>query len=918
LTVRLKVLVILATAAVAMLATLYVAADYVILGPFVRLEHLNAQQTLSVVREDFNDEIERLDRANTDLSVYDATYDSMPRPSKEFLHSLLGDTSNGWLEQQDVNFIVFADNAANVVAASGFDRQTQEEIGIPPGLLSHVVSGDRLLNFQTPRDKISGVVLLPTGALLAVSHPIVRTNYAGPAHGVLVTARYLDAAGLRRLGERTHLSLSVFRYDDEQAPPDVAEARAHLFASGSTYVRYTDDKFIGGYIRINDVYGDPAVVLRADVPRAIYKQGRISQIYFAGAMLIIVLFFASLTDWLLTKSVSSRLEAMSDSVGTIAASSDVSARVAFTGRDEISSLGKGINFMLESLQVFQERRQKAEEQHREELLKAKIAAEEGSRAKGEFLATMSHEIRTPMNAVIGMTDLVLDTPLSGDQRELLTMAKTSADSLLMLLNDILDFSKIEAGKLDLETIDFNLRDSLENAVRVLSVQAQQKGLELSCHMLPDVPDRLQGDPTRLRQVVVNLIGNAVKFTSSGEIEVRVECEEEGEERAMLKFSVRDTGIGIPLDKQSKIFQAFTQADGSMTRHYGGSGLGLAICSRLVDLMGGKIWLHSEPGIGTTLQFRLEFRLQTNLRDAQPAIDATALTGLRVLIVDDCMTNRTILQELTVSWEMTPTLCDNGKQALAILERAHAEGKPFPLIILDSQMPGMDGFSVAESLRKKPHLGNTMVIMLTSAGLRGDAARCRELGIRAYLPKPVRRADLLESIKIVLGGPASKAEQATPLVTSHTLHERRTRLKILLAEDNQLNQVLAKRLLEKRGHSVVVAGNGRAAIEALDRQSFDLILMDMQMPVMGGLEAATLIREREKSAGAHMPIIALTANAMAGDRELCLGAGMDDYLTKPLQAKTLFATIERVLHSAGVPALELADQPKVPAPKEVNR
>ena len=297
------------------------------------------------------------------------------------------------------------------------------------------------------------------------------------------------------------------------------------------------------------------------------------------------------------------------------------------------------------------------------------------------------------------------------------MAKMSADSLLVLLNDILDFSKIEAGKLDLETIDFNLRDSLENAVRVLSVQAQQKGLELSCHLLPDVPDRLHGDPTRLRQVVVNLIGNAVKFTTRGEVEVRVHCEEESEQHATLKFSVRDTGIGVAPDKQGKIFEAFTQADGSMTRHYGGTGLGLAICSRLVDLMGGSIWVESEPGAGSTFQFRLQFLLQKNVPDARLGIEVRSLLGLRVLVVDDNMTNRTILQELTSSWEMVPTLCDNGAEALEILEEAYQQGRPFSLVILDSQMPGMDGFSVAESLKNRPHLGNAMVVMLTSAGLR---------------------------------------------------------------------------------------------------------------------------------------------------------------------------------------------------------
>jgi CheY-like chemotaxis protein len=508
--------------------------------------------------------------------------------------------------------------------------------------------------------------------------------------------------------------------------------------------------------------------------------------------------------------------------------------------------------------------------------------------------------------VIGMSELVLETELTREQREMLTMAKISADSLLAVLNDILDFSKIEAGKLDLEAIDFGLRDSLENATRVLSVQAHQKGLELACHVFPDVPDRLRGDPTRLRQVIVNLIGNAVKFTSKGEVAVRVECAEEDDESAILTFGVRDTGIGIPLEQQARIFEAFTQADGSMTRTYGGSGLGLAICSRLVDLMGGTIWVESKTGEGSTFYFRLRFLLQKNAAGIAPIADVTALRGTPVLIVDDNLTNRTILREMVLRWEMRPTLCENGDEALAILEYAHSQATAFPLVLLDSQMPGMDGFAVAESLKRREHLGNAMVIMLTSAGLRGDAARCRALGIGAYLPKPVRRADLLEAMKIVLAMAARKTsaavgaaeaphEERAPLVTVHALRERRTQLRILVAEDNSVNQVLARRLLEKRGHSVELAENGKVAVDALERGTFDLILMDVQMPVLGGLEAAACIREREKARGdgARIPIIALTANAMAGDRERCIGAGMDEYLTKPLQARDLFAAMERV-------------------------
>ena len=441
---------------------------------------------------------------------------------------------------------------------------------------------------------------------------------------------------------------------------------------------------------------------------------------------------------------------------------------------------------------------------------------------------------------------------------------------------------------------------MENVLRVLIVQAQQKRLELSCHVCPDTPDRLRGDPTRLRQILMNLVGNAVKFTAKGEVAVRVECVEDGDDSVLLGFAVRDTGIGIPADQQKRIFQAFTQADGSMTRTCGGSGLGLAICSRLTELMGGTIRLESKPGIGSTFSFELRLLLQKEPA-AKPSLDASMLRGLAVLIVDDNATNRMILKELATKWEMKPTLCESGEEALTLLEYAHSQGTPFPLMLLDSQMPGMSGFDVAERLREKPQLGYAMVIMLTSAGMRGEGARCRALGIRAYLPKPARRADLLEAMKLILNTPTSdgsarRSNEAAGLVTVHTLRERRTQLRVLVAEDNSVNQTLARRLLEKRGHIVVIAENGRAALDAMEHDAFDLILMDVQMPVLGGLEAAASIRERERVSGcaARIPIIALTANAMAGDRERCIEAGMDEYLTKPIQARDLFATMERVM------------------------
>jgi len=889
---RVKTLIIVGFTIVSLIVIPYFMLCNILRQSVAKLENAGITQSVKQVDSVIGGRLEDMNNKIYDWSAWDDTYKFIADYNEQYIESNLPDTSTN--DRLKMDLMIFINAEGEVVYAAGYDFDKQQEIGLPESMKKYISKDSLLVHHESTKSSAVGILMLPESPLLFCSRPIVQNNEEGPIRGTLIFGRFLDRGELDIVEKRTHLSIDIGRLDDRQMPSDLAEAAGYLSQGNEFFVKPLDSRTIAGYTTLNDVYGKPAFVLKVRVPREIYQQGQANISDFILWFLPVGLVFGIATLLLVEKVVISRLSRLSKEVSAIGAGGNLSARLDIMGRDELASMAVRINEMLAALE-----QSEVVVKTNRELAEAKEKAEAATRAKSEFLANMSHEIRTPLHGVMGMIELAQETTGHDELQEYLAAAKQSAEALMTVINDILDFSKMEAGKLGLEITDFDLHSVVEGAADIVAARAEKKGLELACMIHQDAPNYLRGDPMRIRQVLLNLLENAIKFTDRGEVVIDVQAAERSDGKATLLFFVSDTGIGISPGHCQQIFEKFVQVDGSITRKYGGTGLGLAISKQLVELMGGEIGVESQLGKGSRFWFRVALEVQDYAANEQEQ-QMPDISGMRVLVVDDNETNRTILREMVASFGCAPQAVSSGRLAVDAVREAANAGNPFRFVLLDYRMPEMDGEQTAREILAEEKNRDAKIVILTSAGQHGDLTRFEQIGCAGYLTKPVKQSQLFDAlITILMGGGEGAKKGGTHIVTEHsTTRVRMARgKKLLLVEDNPINQKLAMALLTKAGYDCNLANNGREAVEAVMSRKYDLVLMDVQMPEMDGFEATRIIRERE-GAARHTPIVAMTAHAMAGDREKCIEAGMDDYTSKPLKRDSALAVISKWLGSRG--------------------
>ncbi len=870
---RTKILLVLLSLIVSYLGLTYLIQRTLVFPSFEALQSDLADTNVDRVVGALETITAAVNAMSTDTAHWDETYDYMRGASPDYPRI---NFNHYFYKEAGFNLVMIFDRDGSVVFEDAYDLENDAFLPIEEIFPEPFGADDPLIHHTSPESNVTGLILTPRGPLAIASNAILTNESKGPIAGALLLGRLLDAATIAEIREKVEIDFSLLSQADDLPPEDRAALGA-LSASEASGARHEirEDRLVS-YRVLRDVYGEPIFLLRAETPRAIAAIG-LDAVQLALILLALAGLLFMATIWiLLQRLIMAPVSSLTRHVSQLRESGDLTRRAGLGREDEIGTLARQFDALTGEL-----------EQARQEMANARDAALEVARLKGEFLTTMSHEVRTPMSGIMGMTDLLLRTPLSDKQQRYADTIQRSVDGLLGTLNDILDISKLQAQSVELEHRDFGLRSLVEEVAAAFAAPAHAKGLELLCVIPLELDAICRGDPSRLRQILVNLLGNAVKFTKRGEVVLEVSATPAQDGGYSVRFEVRDTGVGISPENCARIFYPFSQADGSITRQFGGTGLGLAICKRLAELMGGEIGVESRPGAGST--FWLEIPLEGSGMSASVwKLAPTSLVGMRALIAYDNLTGRELLERQLSRWEMRCQSVGSGDETLETLRAAADRGKPFDLLLLDGDLPDIQGDELVRTIRADDGIANLSLVMLSSVTSESgiDAT-----DIQRILPKPVRQSDLFDAVSAVLGHVAQRHE---PAPEGPEDADGDTQIRILLAEDNRVSQDVVLAMLEGAAYRVEVVSDGQEALDALASRHYDVVLMDCQMPVMDGYRATAEVRRREAAEPVErrVPIVALTAHVAEGEREKCLEAGMDDYLGKPFRQDALRAMIER--------------------------